>query len=180
MTKSLIAAALSVVTMLGCGAGESYDISEEAEDELVYNDDGTFALPESWERVELTAEAPSPSEVIDKGAGSDPRTGTGPTIFAKNVLYTLNLPYATSHFGPIGSIPYTWNLGYKPAGLEVFMCRSTTSFCTSITAAQSGISHFFDGQASNVTFILAYRVNGAGTLSPSAQGMSDQFIINHN
>jgi hypothetical protein len=134
-------------------------------------------LPDSWARQDIQA---SPSTgAIDKSPGSESRTGVGPTIYNKNVLYTLTLPFAAPHAGPLTSVVYNWGLSYKPAGLTVYLCRNTTSTCVTITSLQSGSTTAFNPQTSNVPFILAFIVSGTGTMSP-AFGQTDQVIINHS
>jgi hypothetical protein len=169
------------------GTDAGYDVMDDdsdgvvqEEDQPIDNGDGTFALPESWLENMVELEAEPTSDVINKASGTDPRSGTGPSILSKNFLYSLTLPFTASHSGPITSIPYTWNVSPKPAGLEVRVCRVTTSSCSSNLTLQSGTVHTFDNLASNVAFFFTFRVPGTGNLSPTGQGQPDQIIINHN
>lgn len=180
-----VAVAVGILMSVGCGSAEQDDASYTS-DELIDNGDGTVAIPESWMQnaVEI-GDSPEPptSEDIEKAvlAAADVRSGVGPTLFSNNFTYTLTLPYpAGRSFGPITSIPYTWSLGYIPAGLVVTLCRNTTATCAIVTGAQSGTVHTFDTQQSNVPFIFTFRVNAASPPNPSVQGQNDQVIINHN
>jgi Flagellar protein FlhE len=186
MIKHLVLA-VGMLAALGCGSDAQDDLSEGSnepsefsDDEPIDNGDGTVALPESW-HVEVPEVEESPttpaSDVIEKAV--DQRIAVGPNVSSKNFDFTLTLPYGGGGSGTIVSMPYKWNLSYKPVGLVVFLCRNGTSNCITVTGAQTGTAFAFHGTASNVPFTYVFRVNGAGALSPTAFGQSDEVLINY-
>ena len=142
---ALVATALTIFGSACAGTDAGYDVMDDDSDGVVQeeeqpidNGDGTFALPESWLENMVELEAEPTSDVINKASGTDPRSGTGPSIPSKNFLYSLTLPFTASHSGPITSIPYTWNVSPKPAGREVRVCRVTTSSVSSLGLSKVG------------------------------------------
>jgi hypothetical protein len=155
----------------------------EVSDEPIDNGDGTFAVPASWlTAVPEIGESPTSlaADVIEKTTlAVDQRIAVGPNVSSKNFTFTLTLPYGGGGSGVISLMKYKWSLSYNPAGLVVLLCRNGTTNCIDVTTIQNGTASLFHGTASNVPFSYLFRVNGAGALSPTAFGQSDEVLINY-
>lgn len=108
--------------------------------------------------------------------------GVGPTILSKNFQYKLTInPVGTiPNPAPITVVNFSWGLSYKPAGLEVLLCKgTTTSSCINVTSLGTGSTAAWAGSSANTPFTFAFKVTGTGSMQP-AFGQSDQVIVNWN
>lgn len=138
----------------------------------------TWSAPEGFGGAEPNASS-TVTPLATAGAWSN--SGTGPSLYNKGYWYYLRL-------NPIGTIPATakitsvtwnWALSYKPAGLLVYLCHDTTSFCGNVTSYGSGTTTLFQNRAANKAMIFAFYVTGTGAVSPPAYGRTDQVIVNY-
>ncbi len=134
--------------------------------------------------ISVTSNEISPESIENPyiaAAGAWARSGTGPSLTNKGLVYTLNLPVLGSV--PAGSaittVNYKWNLSYLPSGLAVYLCWDTTSSCVNVSSNKTGSLSNFAGLNANKKFIFAFLVSGSGAISPVAYGQTNQVIVNY-
>lgn len=115
------------------------------------------------------------------GSGAWANSAAGPSLYSKGIYYYLNIyPVgSTPSTARISNVSYTWGLTYKPAGLIVYLCHDTTSYCTNVTSSGTGTTSVFSGRYANRKMIFAFGVAGSGAVLPVAYGKMDQVIVNY-
>jgi len=104
-----------------------------------------------------------------------------PTIYTKNYWYGSTYPVVGNppSTGVMGVVYYSYNYSPRPAGLQVYLCKSDGTYCWDITNSGSGsVNYTGYGVAANQALGIFVRVNGTGTMSP-AYGSTTNITVNY-
>jgi flagellar protein FlhE len=104
-----------------------------------------------------------------------------PTIYSKNWWYNSTYPVVGNppSTGKIGLVYYSYNYSPRPAGLQVYLCKSTGYTCADITNFGSGSVDFTSANVPpNQALGIFVRVNGTGTMTP-VYGSTTNITVNY-
>lgn len=104
-----------------------------------------------------------------------------PTIYTKNYWYNSTYPVVGNppSTGKVDRVYYSYNYSPRPAGLQVYLCKSDGTYCWDITSFGSGsVDYTGYGVAANQALGIFVRVNGTGTMMP-AYGSTTNITVNY-
>lgn len=104
-----------------------------------------------------------------------------PTIYSKNWWYNSTYPVVGNppSTGKIGVVYYSYSYSPRPAGLQVYLCKSNGYTCWDITNFGSGsVDYTPYNVPANQALGIFVRVNGTGTMSP-AYGSTTNITVNY-
>lgn len=118
------------------------------------------------------------ASAFDAGYGS---STAAPTIYSKNWWYGSTYPVVGNppSTGKMGRVFYSYNYSPRPAGLQVYLCKSDGYLCWDITNFGSGsVDYSPYGVPANQALAIFVRVNGTGTMVP-AYGSTTNIAVNY-
>lgn len=113
-------------------------------------------------------------------AGSYSSEASGPVIHNRKAWYTSMHPPVGSppRDAKITSVSWRWGVSRQDPGLEVKLCYRSANDCVSVTSYGKAVTQAFAGRPADGAFLLMYRVEGTGRMTP-INGDRSQVIVNY-
>lgn len=113
-------------------------------------------------------------------AGSYSSEASGPVIHNRKAWYTSMHPPVGSppRESKITTVSWRWGVSRQDPGLEVKLCYRSANDCVSVTSYGKAVTQAFAGRPADGAFLLMYRVEGAGRMTP-INGERSQVIVNY-
>ncbi|QEI06308.1 flagellar protein FlhE [Pigmentiphaga aceris] len=117
---------------------------------------------------------------VHAAAGSYSSEAAGPVMPNRKVWYTTVHPPVGSppRDGKITTVSWRWGVSSQISGLEVKLCYRTAQDCVPVTSYGKAMTQAFAGRPADGAFLLMYRVEGSGRMTP-IYGERSQVIVNY-
>ena len=113
-------------------------------------------------------------------AGSYSSEASGPVMQNRKAWYTSMHPPVGSppRESKITTVSWRWGVSRQDPGLEVKLCYRSANDCVSVTSYGKAMTQAFAGRPADGAFLLMYRVEGTGRMTP-INGERSQVIVSY-